>query len=196
MEFGRSEYGPPTNFDSFFVDKFRLGVSRTNGPAHRWCRIVTKRVYIETTIPSYLAAWPSRDLLQAARQQITHDWWNNERANYELCISEIVLDEAFSGDSDAAKRRLTFLVDLPLLDVTDAVNVVAKAIMDSGLLPQKATRDAIHIAVASVHGIDFLLTWNCRHIANAAIMKELQTILANFDCEIPTICTPEELFGE
>ena len=196
MEFGSSEYGSPTNFDSFFVDKFRLGVSRTNGPAHRWCRIVTKRVYIETTIPSYLAAWPSRDLLQAARQQITHDWWNNERANYELCISEIVLDEAFAGDSDAAKRRLTFLVDLPLLDVTDAVNVVAKAIMDSGLLPQKATRDAIHIAVASVHGIDFLLTWNCRHIANAAIMKELQTILANFDCEIPTICTPEELFGE
>ena len=120
-----------------------------------------------------MAAWPSRDLLQAARQQITHDWWNNERANYELCISEIVLDEAFAGDSDAAKRRLTFLVDLPLLDVTDAVNVVAKAIMDSGLLPQKATRDAIHIAVASVHGIDFLLTWNCRHIANAAIMKEL-----------------------
>ena len=157
---------------------------------------MTKRVYIETTIPSYLAAWPSRDLLQAARQQITLDWWNNERANYELCISEIVLDEAFAGDSDAAKRRLTFLVDLPLLDVTDAVNVVAKAIMDSGLLPQKATRDAIHIAVASVHGIDFLLTWNCRHIANAAIMKELQTILANFDCEIPTICTPEELFGE
>ena len=196
MAFGGSEYWSPTNFDSFFVDKFRLGVSRTNGPAHRWCRIVTKRVYIETTIPSYLAAWPSRDLLQAARQQITHDWWNNERANYELCISEIVLDEAFAGDSDAAKRRLTFLVDLPLLDVTDAVNVVAKAIMDSGLLPQKATRDAIHIAVASVHGIDFLLTWNCRHIANAAIMKELQTILANFDCEIPTICTPEELVGE
>ena len=101
---------------------------------------MTKRVYIETTIPSYLAAWPSRDLLQAARQQITHDWWNHERANYELCISEIVLDEAFAGDSDAAKRRLTFLVDLPLLDVTDAVNVVAKGIIDSGLLPQKATR--------------------------------------------------------
>ena len=143
-----------------------------------------------------MAAWPSRDLLQAARQQITHDWWNKERANYELCISEIVLDEAVSGDSDAAKRRLAFLADLPLLDVTDDVNIVAKAIMDSGLLPKKATRDAIHIAVASVHGIDFLLTWNCRHIANAAIMKELHRILANFDFEIPTICTPEELLGE
>jgi predicted nucleic acid-binding protein len=88
-----------------------------------------------------------------------------------------------------------FLADVPLLQLTDAVNVVAKAIMESGLLPQKATRDAIHIAVASVHGIDFLLTWNCRHIANAEIMKELHNILANCGCDIPTICTPEELFG-
>jgi len=73
---------------------------------------VTKRVYIETTIPSYLAALPSRDLLQAARQQITHDWWINERANYELCISEVVLDKAVAGDSDAAKRRLTLIQPL------------------------------------------------------------------------------------
>ena len=157
---------------------------------------MTNRVYIETTIPSYLAAWPSRDLLQAARQQITHDWWNNERETYELCVSEIVLDEAAAGDSDAAQRRLPFLADLPLLDVTDAVNDVAKAIMESGLLPQKATRDAIHIAVSSVHGIDFLLTWNCRHIANAAIMKELGNIVARCGYEIPIICTPEELLGD
>ncbi len=66
-----------------------------------------KRIYIETTIPSYLAARPSRDLLQAARQQLTHDWWNNERQHYELCISELVLDEAAAGDLEAAARRLT-----------------------------------------------------------------------------------------
>lgn len=126
-----------------------------------------KRVYVETTIPSYLAAWPSRDLIQAARQQITHDWWNHGRSNYELCISEIVVDEAAAGDANAARRRLAFLRDLPMLDLTADVADVAKGIMGSGLLPQRAARDAVHIAVSSVHNIEILLTWNCRHIANA-----------------------------
>jgi hypothetical protein len=157
---------------------------------------VTQRVYIETTIPSYLAAWPSRDLLQAARQQITHDWWNKQRQNYDLCISQTVVDEAAAGDTDAANRRMPFLQDLPLLDLTEAVNDVAKAIMNSALLPEKATRDALHIAVSSVHSIDILLTWNCRHIANAAIMKELGAIVAKCGYEIPILCTPEELLGD
>jgi hypothetical protein len=157
---------------------------------------MTKRVYIETTIPSYLAAWPSRDIVQAARQQITHEWWNNERQNFDLCISQIVLDEAAAGDADAANRRLAFLQDLPLLDLTGAVNVVAKAIMSSGLLPEKATRDAVHIAVSSVHRIDILLTWNCQHIANAAIMRELGETVAQCGWEMPILCTPEELVGD
>ena len=157
---------------------------------------MTKRVYIETTIPSYLAARPSRDLLQAARQQITHTWWENERHNYDLCIAETVLDEVVSGDTDAAQRRLSFLQDLPLLDLTETVSYVAKAIMSSGLLPQEATRDAIHIAVSSVHGIDILLTWNCKHIANAAIMKELRKIVVDCGYELPILCTPEELLGD
>jgi predicted nucleic acid-binding protein len=157
---------------------------------------MTKRVYIETTIPSYLAAWPSRDLVQAARQQITHEWWSNKRQNFDLCISQVVLDEAAAGDADAANRRLAFLQNLPLLDLTAQVNVVAKAIMGSGLLPQKATRDAVHIAVSSVHHTDILLTWNCQHIANAAIMRELGEIVAQSGCEIPILCTPEELLGD
>ncbi|MGA2032986.1 MAG: type II toxin-antitoxin system VapC family toxin [Thermoguttaceae bacterium] len=157
---------------------------------------MTKRVYIETTIPSYLAAWPSRDLVQAARQQITHDWWNNERQNFDLCISQTVLDEAAGGDHDAANRRLLFLQNLPVLDLTDAVDVVAEAIMRSRLLPKKAIRDAVHIAVSSVHKIDILLTWNCQHIANGAIMKELGEIVARCGCEMPILCTPEELLGD
>ena len=120
----------------------------------------------------------------------------NERLNYELCISEIVLDEVSAGNSDAAARRLAFLQDIPLLDLTDAVNNVAKAIMESGLLPQGAVRDAVHMAVSSIHGIDILLTWNCRHIANAAIMKELGQIVAECGHELPILCTPEELLGE
>ena len=157
---------------------------------------MTKRVYIETTIPSYLAAWPSRDLVQAARQQITHEWWNNQRQNFDLCISQIVLAEAAAGDADAANRRLALLQDLPLLDLTEAVNVVAKAIMSSRLLPEKAARDAVHIAVSSVHRIDILLTWNCQHIANAAIMRELGEIVARCGFEMPILCTPEELLGD
>jgi hypothetical protein len=156
---------------------------------------MTKRVYIETTIPSYLAAWPSRDIIQAARQQITHDWWNSERRNFELCISQIVLDEAGAGDPDAAGRRMPFLEGISLLDLTGAVNDVTKAIMTSGLLPQKATRDAAHIAVSSVHDVDILLTWNCQHIANAAIMKELGEVVARCGYEMPILCTPEELLG-
>jgi predicted nucleic acid-binding protein len=157
---------------------------------------MTKRVYIETTIASYLAARPSRDLVQAARQQITHQWWNNLRQGFDLCISQIVLDEAAAGDSDAANRRLQLLQNLPLLDLTETVNFAASAIMSSGLLPEKATRDAIHIAVASVHQIDILLTWNCQHIANAAIMKELGEIVTRCGCQIPILCTPEELLGD
>jgi hypothetical protein len=157
---------------------------------------MTKRVYIETTIPSYLAAWPSRDLRQAARQQITHDWWNGRRQNFDLFISETVLDEAAAGDADAARRRLVFLQGLPLLDLTDAVVSVAEVLMASGLLPQKAGRDALHIAISSVHGIDMLLTWNCQHIANPTIMKELGQTVGRRGFDLPVLCTPEELLGD
>lgn len=157
---------------------------------------MAKRVYIETTIPSYLAAWPSRDLLQAARQQITHQWWNANRQNFELCTSQIVLDESQAGDLSAAQDRMRFLDDLPLLSLSLDVNEVAKAIMESGLLPLKAARDAVHIAVSSVHRVDILLTWNCRHIANAAIMKELAEIVERCGHELPILCTPEELLGD
>ena len=153
-------------------------------------------VYIETTIPSYLAAWPSRDLIQAARQQLTHEWWDTRRFDYDLCISQTVLEEAIAGDFDAAARRLELIEDLPLLDLTSDVNVLAMAIMGSGLLPLRAARDAVHISVAAVHGVDFLLTWNCKHIANAVTIKEIAEIVADCGYELPIICTPEELLGD
>ena len=126
---------------------------------------------------------------------MTHDWWDQKRQNYDLCISQIVLDEAAAGDADAAKRRLPFLQNLPLLDQTHDADDIARAIVGSDVLPRKATRDAFHIAIASAHGVDFLLTWNCQHIANAAIMKELGEIVAQLDFDIPILCTPEELLG-
>jgi hypothetical protein len=155
-----------------------------------------RRIYIETTIPSYLTARPSRDIVQAARQQLTREWWDVERRNYDLCISQIVLDEAAAGDTEAAQRRMAVIDTLPLLDLTFEVDGLAETIMQSGLLPASASRDAVHIAVTAVHQVHFLLTWNCRHIANATIFRDLQHIIMSAGYDVPVICTPEELLGD
>ena len=155
-----------------------------------------RRIYIETTIPSYLTARPSRDIVQAARQQLTREWWDVERRNYDLCISQIVLDEAAAGDAEAAQRRMAVIDTLPLLDLTFEVDGLAETIMQSGLLPASASRDAVHIAVTAVHQVHFLLTWNCRHIANATIFRDLQHIIMSVGYDVPVICTPEELLGD
>ena len=155
-----------------------------------------RRIYIETTIPSYLTARPSRDIVQAARQQLTREWWDVERRNYDLCISQIVLDEAAAGDAEAAQRRMAVIDTLPLLDLTFEVDGLAETIMQSRLLPASASRDAVHIAVTAIHQVHFLLTWNFRHIANATIFRDLQHIIMSAGYDMPVICTPEELLGD
>ena len=154
-----------------------------------------QRVYVETTIPSYLTAWPSRDLIIAGHQQLTKEWWRTRRSEFELYISQFVLDEVGAGDAEAAKERLAILNPLPLLDVSDAVLELAAAILQEGVIPAKAARDAAHIAISAVHGIDFLLTWNCAHIANAQIVKRVQAICTRHGFPCPLICTPEQLMG-
>jgi hypothetical protein len=157
---------------------------------------MSNKVYLETTIPSYLAAKPARDLLQAARQQLTHDWWDQERAKYELFVSEIVIDEVSAGDQDAAERRLKILDGIPLLEISPEINDLTKTILRSKLIPPRAARDAVHISISAVHEIDFLLTWNCKHIANATIMKVLTEIITKKGFEPPTICTPDTMLGK
>lgn len=151
------------------------------------------RVYIESTIPSYVVARPARDLLQAARQQLTKDWWEFNRGAHELFTSQVVLDEIAVGETSMARLRLESLQGVPLLPATDEVKELARKILSSGLLPATADRDAAHIALASAYNLDILLSWNCRHIANAAIQSRLRRLveLAGFD--LPVICTPEEL---
>jgi hypothetical protein len=151
---------------------------------------------LETTIPSYLTSRPSRDLIVAGHQQITREWWETRRHTFQLYISQLVVDEAGAGDPAAARQRLKVLQDLPLLDITPEVADVASSILASGKVPRKAATDAAHIAIAAVHGMDFLVTWNCVHIANAAIAKALAAICRRHACECPVICTPEELMGE
>ena len=126
-------------------------------------------VYLETTFISYLVALPSRDLIVAAHQQVTNDWWINQRKKYECYISEIVIDESSAGDENEVQKRLKIIDELKLLELTKEVNELTKAILKSGVIPPKAVRDAAHIAVATVHELDYLLTWNCTHIANAHI---------------------------
>src|SRR4051812_26020247 len=123
-------------------------------------------VYLETTIIGYLAMRPSRDLLVAANQQLTRDWWDNHRHKYEPVISPIVIDECLKGDPSAAQERQTFLNQLQLLDLPDDVKPLADALLSRVPIPQKAAYDALHISAAAVNGVEYLLTLNCTHIAN------------------------------
>jgi len=150
-------------------------------------------VYIETTIPSLLTAWPSGDLQIAAQQVATRDWWETCRGNLELYVSPEVLDEAAQGDAEAARLRLEAVANLPVLAVTDDVEALTRRILATGLIPPRATRDAAHIAFASAHGMDFLLTWNCRHIHNAMITRRMSGVCAALGFTLPVLCTPCEL---
>ncbi len=151
------------------------------------------RIYIESTIPSYVVARPARDLLQAARQQLTRDWWDLKRHKHELFTSQVVLGEIGFGEKPMAKRRLETMHGLPLLQAIDEVKEFAGKILASGLLPATADRDATHIALASAYEMDILLTWNYRHIANATIEQRLRNLATAAGFTLPVICTPEEL---
>lgn len=150
-------------------------------------------VYLETTIPSYLTAWRSPDLVMAARQQITREWWDDRRQAFDLFVSEVVLFEASAGDPVAAARRLEILDGIPLLEPKEDSDEIVQALVDELALPDRAAADAAHIALCVVNGIDFLLTWNFTHIANAAYRPAIDTVCRSFGYEIPVICSPEEL---
>jgi hypothetical protein len=153
-------------------------------------------VYIETTIVSYLTAKPSRDLVTAAHQQITQEWWARRRADFELFVSQFVIQEASMGDVEMAQKRLGELRAIPLLKVNQNVEDLARDLIANGALPWKAAVDALHIGVATVHGMDYLLTWNCKHIANAEMQSKVAAVCRDRGFEPPVICTPEELLGE
>jgi hypothetical protein len=154
------------------------------------------RVYLETTIPSYLTAWLSRDLVMAAHQQTTREWWDTRRDDFELFVSQFVIEEASAGNPEAAKLRLEVLVNVPLLDPGENVQALADMLMKGVPLPAKAAADSLHIAIAAVNGMDYLLTWNCTHIANAVLRPRIEAICRDFGYEPPIICTPEELLKE
>jgi predicted nucleic acid-binding protein len=154
-----------------------------------------KTVYVETSIFSYLTARPSSDLLAAAWQKITIDWWDTQRDRFALFASDIVVEEAGRGDDLAAARRLKALAGIPLLAITDEVLSLSEALIQEGALPSKAVGDSLHIALSAVHGIDYLLTWNYRHIDNAETKPITRRICLENGYAYPEICTPQELMG-
>jgi predicted nucleic acid-binding protein len=151
------------------------------------------KVYLETTIPSLLTAWPSRDVSIAGQQQTTRDWWNERRQRYELFVSVLVMKEVERGDAKAASERIARLQECLVLPYPKEAEDLTRALLSSRLIPAKAETDAAHVATAAVHGMDFLLTWNCRHIANAAIVEKLRDICDREGFPAPVICTPHEL---
>lgn len=146
-------------------------------------------VYIETSIIGYLTVRPSSNLILMANVETTREWWETRRVQFSLYISQTVLDEVARGDAEIALKRLDILKDFPLLQVNESVENLAAEFLAKSNLPPKAADDSIHIAVATVYGLDYLLTWNCKHIANAQISLDT-------GYELPTICTPYELMGE
>ncbi|OQW86978.1 MAG: DNA-binding protein [Thiotrichaceae bacterium IS1] len=153
-------------------------------------------VYIETSIISYLTARLSNDLIVAARQKLTIDWWENRRPQFELYTSEVVLQEARRGDPQAANNRLQMLQNVPQLDLMPETLELVELFLAQHAIPLTAREDAIHIAIAVTYGLDYLLTWNCRHIANAEIQKQLAKLSSAAGYDLPILCTPELLMGE
>ena len=157
---------------------------------------MSETVYIETSIIGYLSARSSNNLTLMAHREATLNWWDNRRSQFTLYISQVVLDEVARGDREVATQRLEILRNFPLLDIDQSVQNLASQFLSKSNLPAKAADDALHIAAATVYGLDYLLTWNCKHIANAQIQKKLLQISLDAGYELPTICTPYELMGE
>jgi predicted nucleic acid-binding protein len=153
-----------------------------------------RKVYVETSVISYLTARPSKTILGAAHQQLTQSWWER-RFEYELCISQVVWQECRVGDPEAARKRLAVLEGLAVLAVTEEMIELAERLIAQRLIPTKAIDDALHITIATLHHLDFLLTWNCRHIANPLIQEGIAEYLEQQGLFLPIICTPEELLG-
>ncbi len=154
------------------------------------------RVYIESSVISYLAARPSRDLVAAARQAMTEQWWTRRRYAFELCISELVLDEISRGDAEQASARKAIVGALPVLEVDPQAIELGEKLIENTPMPARAVADALHVATATVNGADFLLTWNFRHLANADLAWRFYDYLWTCDLVPPIICTPEELLEE
>ncbi len=153
------------------------------------------KVYVETSVVSYLVGRRGGDVIQLSHQTITAAWWR-VRGRYSLYVSDLVLQEAAAGDASAATRQLAVIERLPILHVSEEAIDLAGEIMQATRLPKKANADALHIALAAAHGMDYLVSWNCRHIANVLLRGRIEGACRSVGLDPPAICTPEEILGD
>lgn len=151
------------------------------------------KTYVETSVISYLTARPSRDALASGHQELTRQWWEHRRSRFELYVSELVVQEAGRGDPSAARARLAMIAEYPVLRINPVARSLADSILRRAVLPSKAAADALHIALAAVNGMAFLLTWNCTHIANGFVLQSVSALCREAGFDPPIVCTPEEL---
>ncbi len=155
-----------------------------------------QKVYIETTIISYLAARISKNTIVAGRQVLTQEWWDQCRCLFDLVVSELVFQEAADGDPEVSRKRIDYVSEINSLTISDEAVQLAEALVLKGGIPQQFGEDALHIAICATNGIDFLLTWNCKHLANAKLRYKIQEIVENEGYQCPVICTPAELMED
>jgi hypothetical protein len=155
-----------------------------------------QRVYIETTIVSYLTARPNRDVVVAAHQELTRQWWETRSSAFDLLVSELVREEAMKGDVEASDKRMATIAEIPILRTTDEAVALADQLISRGPIPRESAADALHIAIAAVNGLEYLLTWNCKHLANAALRGRIEALVEEAGYACPVICTPEELMED
>ena len=155
-----------------------------------------QKIYLETSVISYLTARPSRDLIVAGHQQITQEWWTVHRFKFDLFVSQTTIEEALMGDTEAVQQRLKIIENMPLLEITQEAVALAKDLIQIGPLPEKAKVDALHIAIAVTSNIEYLLTWNCKHLANATFRNQIDHVCHLKKYNSIIICTPEELLED
>lgn len=155
-----------------------------------------EKIYIETTIVSYLTARPSSHIIISAHQQITRDWWDNKRDSFDLFASQLVFQEAGAGNPEMAEQRLRVLDSVQPIEITEESVALAEALIANGGVPAKAAEDALHIAISVVNGMDYLVTWNCKHIANAKMRNKIEAICRLNGYEPVIMCTLEELMED
>lgn len=155
-----------------------------------------RTVYVETSVISYLVAKPARDIVIAGRQQVTRDWWDIARREYRLVVSDVVIREAQAGNPDMARTRLLALDELDVVRTSPPAERLARQLIDVGAIPSKAVADAVHVATAVASGVDYLVSWNFRHITGAAARNRIEVACVRAGFVPVNLCTPDQLMED
>lgn len=167
---------------------------RCNDDQAKAVHIMKKIIYVETTIPNfYYEARVEPEMV--ARKNWTREWWDNQRGHYQLVTSIAVIEELEQGDYPYKEQIIDMVKDIPLLDINMEIHDIVETYIKRKLMPADTWGDALHLALASFHGCDFLLTWNCKHLANANKFTHIRRLNTLLGLYVPALITPVELLS-